>query len=323
MSAGNSIDLESDPLAIIGARVLDAPPELVFETWTDPKHLSQWWGPNGFTTTTKSFDMRPGGSWRFVMHGPDARDFQNHITYEEVVRPERIVYRVGDDTEPATFKVDVTLENTDGKTRVTMRGRFPSAAERARLIAEYDADKGLMQTLSRLDQYVLLLSGKKPVFTISRIFEAPRDLVWTAWTDATHLIRWWGPKGFTIVKCDMDLREGGLFHYAVKAPDGKIMWGKWIFREIAKPTRLTAVVAYSDEKCGEARHPFSRTWPLKMLSTNTLEEEGRRTRVTIRRSPLEPTKEELKTFAAGMETMNQGWNETMDQLTDYLAKVQE
>jgi uncharacterized protein YndB with AHSA1/START domain len=87
VSERNSIDLHSDPLSIIGTRVFDAPRDLVFEVWTDPKHLSQWWGPNGFTTTTGHFDMRPGGVWRFVMHGPDGRDYQNLITFEEVARP--------------------------------------------------------------------------------------------------------------------------------------------------------------------------------------------------------------------------------------------
>ena len=86
MAARNSIDLDRDPQAIIAVRELDAPRALVFEAWTDPKHLSQWWGPNGFTTTTSAFDMRPGGVWRFVMHGPDGRDYQNTITYFEIVR---------------------------------------------------------------------------------------------------------------------------------------------------------------------------------------------------------------------------------------------
>ena len=94
MTATNSIDLERDPRSIIGTRLFDAPRDLVFSVWTDPKHLAQWWGPYGFTTTTSSFDMRPGGVWRFVMHGPDGTDYENRITYDEIVRPERLVYRL-------------------------------------------------------------------------------------------------------------------------------------------------------------------------------------------------------------------------------------
>jgi uncharacterized protein YndB with AHSA1/START domain len=152
----NSLDLDQDPRSIIGTRVFDAPRELVFSAWTDPKHLSQWWGPNGFTTTTSAFDMRPGGVWRFVMHGPDGRDYDNRITFDEVVRPERLVYHHGgsDDGEPVQFKTTVTFEDLGGKTRLTWRGDFPSAAERDRVIKEYGAAEGLVQTMARLEAYV-------------------------------------------------------------------------------------------------------------------------------------------------------------------------
>lgn len=159
MAAGNDVDTDSDPRSIIASRVFDAPRDLVFAVWTDPEHLAQWWGPHGFSTTTHSFDMRSGGVWRFVMHGPDGRDFQNRITYEEVVKPERIVYRHGggEDVEPVQFKTTVTFEEFAGaaaKTRITMRLDFPSAGERDRVIKEYGAAEGLAQTLARLSEYV-------------------------------------------------------------------------------------------------------------------------------------------------------------------------
>ena len=162
MAARDSIDLTSDPQAIIGVREFDAPRDLVFEAWTDPKHLAQWWGPDGFTTTTSSFEMWAGGIWRFVMHGPDGRDYQNRITYDEIVKPERIVYHHGggDDVEPVQFRTTVTFEDIGGgRTRLTMRGVFPSAAERDRVIKEYGADKGLMQTLARLGEHLATLTS--------------------------------------------------------------------------------------------------------------------------------------------------------------------
>jgi uncharacterized protein YndB with AHSA1/START domain len=155
MAAKNSLDLESDPRSIIGVREFEAPRDLVFSAWTDPRHLAQWWGPNGFTTTTHSFDLRPGGVWRFVMHGPDGRDYQNRITFDEVMPPERIVYRHGgDDVEPVQFKTTVIFEDIGGRTRMTWRGDFPSADERNRVIKEYQADQGLAQTMARLGNYV-------------------------------------------------------------------------------------------------------------------------------------------------------------------------
>jgi uncharacterized protein YndB with AHSA1/START domain len=105
VAARNSIDLETDPRSIVGTRVFDAPRELVFAAWTEPQHLSQWWGPDGFTTTTHAFEFRAGGVWRFVMHGPDGRDYENRITFDEIVPPERIVYHHGGggDVEPVQF----------------------------------------------------------------------------------------------------------------------------------------------------------------------------------------------------------------------------
>src|SRR6478735_6105977 len=77
---------------IVASRVFDAPRDLVFKMWTDREHAGNWWGPKGFRTTIHEMDVRPGGVWRFVMHGPDGRDYQNKIVYVEVVRPERLVY---------------------------------------------------------------------------------------------------------------------------------------------------------------------------------------------------------------------------------------
>jgi len=159
-AATSSVDLDRDPRAIVGTREFDAPRALVFSAWTDPKHLAQWWGPFGFTTTTSSFDFRPSGVWRFVMHGPDGGDYQNRVTFEEIVPPQRIVYRHGggDDVEPVQFRTMVIFEELGRRTRITWRGEFPSAAERNRVIKEYGADKGLIETLARLGDYVAAMA---------------------------------------------------------------------------------------------------------------------------------------------------------------------
>lgn len=132
---------------IVASRVFDAPRELVFDMWTDPKHVSQWWGPRGFTTTTYEMDVRPRGVWRFVMHGPDGVDYQNKIVYIEVARPERLVYSHSDGTE---FHATVTFVEEGKKTKLTMRMVFDSAAERERVATKFGAVEGLTQTLERL-----------------------------------------------------------------------------------------------------------------------------------------------------------------------------
>ena len=141
---------------IVTTRVLNAPRELVFKMWTDPEHIVQWWGPKGFTTTTYSMDVRPGGVWRFVMHGPDGTDYQNQITYLEIVKAERLVYKHGggEDVEPVNFETTVTSEEQGGKTRLTMRSVFPSAAAREHVVKKYGAIEGASQTMDRLEQHL-------------------------------------------------------------------------------------------------------------------------------------------------------------------------
>jgi uncharacterized protein YndB with AHSA1/START domain len=159
VDARSRVDLERDPTAIVTTREIAAPRDLVFQAWTDPRHLAQWWGPDGFTTTTQSFDMRPGGTWRYVMHGPDGRDYDNLITFDVIEKPSRIQYDHGDADDPVQFRTVVTFEALDsGRTRITLHATFPSAAERDRVVKEYGAVKGAEQTLSRLADYVATMA---------------------------------------------------------------------------------------------------------------------------------------------------------------------
>ncbi len=145
---------ELDARTIVTTRVFDAPRALVFKAWTDPKHLTHWWGPKGFTTTTSAFDMRPGGVWRFVMHGPDGTDYQNRVTFDEIVSPERLTYRHGNDIEPVLFRVTVTFEDVGGKTRLTMSALFPTVDARNNVVEKFGAIEGAQQTLERLAAYL-------------------------------------------------------------------------------------------------------------------------------------------------------------------------
>src|SRR5262249_8076900 len=158
-------------------------------------------------------------------------------------------------------------------------------------------------------------------FTITRVFDAPRERVWQAHTECRHLMHWWGPKGFTMQHCRIDLEPGGLFHYGMRSPDGPALWGRFVFREIVGPERLVFVVSFSDEQAGVTRHPMSPTWPLEMLSTSTFADEAGKTALTIRWAPINATEEERRTFDAGHEGMTQGFTGTFDQLAAYLAKA--
>jgi uncharacterized protein YndB with AHSA1/START domain len=147
----------ADEPVIAFERLLDAPRELVWEVWTDAKHLANWWGPDGFSITNHAMRVAPGGTWEFVMHGPDGKDYDSKITYHEVVPPERLVYSHGDSGSPGRFHVTVTFANEGGKTRLTMHSRFPSLAVRDRLIREVHAVDGGTQTLNHLETYLASL----------------------------------------------------------------------------------------------------------------------------------------------------------------------
>ncbi|MCM3273807.1 SRPBCC family protein [Paenibacillus elgii] len=125
-NAASSSATNADELELSTTRIFDAPRELVFKAWILPEHLSQWWGPKGFTNTFQKFDLRPGGTWEFIMHGPDGTDYRNKCVFVEIVEPERIVLQ---HVSGPRFQVTATFEDLAGKTRLTFRQRFETAVE--------------------------------------------------------------------------------------------------------------------------------------------------------------------------------------------------
>ncbi|HSY16938.1 MAG TPA: SRPBCC family protein [Candidatus Acidoferrales bacterium] len=308
---------------IIITREFQAPRELVWEAMTNPKHVVNWWGPRGFSTTIETMDFRVGGAWKHVMQGPDGTKYPNHSVFEEIVKPERIAYSHGGHREggpgvrfKSTWSFDAL---TADKTRVTIRMVFPTAGERDFVVKEFGAVEGGKQTLERMGEH-LARTLSEP-FVIAREFVAPRELVWKAWTEHDRLLQWFGPKGTIIKKANLDFRPGGLFHYCMQTPDGKEMWGKFVYREINPPARILLVNSFSDQDGGITRHPFSAQWPLLMLTESTFTEEAGKTTVTVKWLPLDATEEERRAFDAARPGMAQGWGGTFEQLADYLAKA--
>jgi uncharacterized protein YndB with AHSA1/START domain len=140
-------------------RVISAPRTLVFDAWSDPEHIGMWWGPNGFRTTTHSMDMKVGGRWRYTMHGPDGTDYENLITYTEIVRPERLAYDHGDDQDPDIFKAVITFDDANGKTALTLRMICKSALQLEGM-KKFGAVEGGQQTLERLERYITSMEKK-------------------------------------------------------------------------------------------------------------------------------------------------------------------
>ena len=137
---------------IVTTAVIAAPRGRVFEAWVDPVQMVQWWGPNGFTTTMQEMDVRPGGVWQFIMHGPDGVDYKNKSIFEEIVTPERIVFS---HLSGPAFRMTATFDEEGGRTTMTMQMVFESAKERDQAVKVFGAVEGAKQTLARLEQHVM------------------------------------------------------------------------------------------------------------------------------------------------------------------------
>ena len=159
-------------------------------------------------------------------------------------------------------------------------------------------------------------------FSIRRVFDAPRELVWKAFTEPERLEKWWGPRGFTTRVHKLELRPGGVFLYSQRMPDGRYLWGKWVYREIVAPERLVVVNSFCDENGNPARNRWYPNWPLETLSSSTFTEHQGRTTLTIRAIPINATESEHRTFDEGKKSMDEGFTGTLDRLDEHLAKAQ-
>jgi uncharacterized protein YndB with AHSA1/START domain len=164
-------------------------------------------------------------------------------------------------------------------------------------------------------------TNNKPALVITRTFNAPRELVFKAWSEAERLAQWWGPKGFKMEVAKLDLRPGGLFHYSMHTPDGHEMWGKFVYHEITPPEKIVFVNSFSDPEGNTIRAPFSAIFPLEIMNILTFSEQDGKTTITLEGGPINSSAEELEFFIGMRDNMNQGFRGTFDQLEEYLANA--
>jgi uncharacterized protein YndB with AHSA1/START domain len=257
---------------MILTRVFNAPRRLVFEAHTKPEHVSRWWGLRGHTMSVCEMDFRPGGAWRFVLRSPDGREDPFKGVYREIVPPERLVY---------TFIYDVpgirdheavetlTFEEHDGRTTLTNTMVHKTVEARdGHLQAGMEA--GAAETLDRLAELVQMMDRE---IVISRVLNAPRELVWEVWTDPKHVVHWWGPNGFTTTIETMDVRPGGVWKHVMHGPDGTDYPNKSVFREVVKPQRI--VYSHGGGREGGPGASFEATWTFDALEGNKTRATGR------------------------------------------------
>jgi uncharacterized protein YndB with AHSA1/START domain len=297
MTSNEAVDTTVDR-EITATRVFRAPRALVWRMWTEREHIARWYGPRGFTLTTRVMDVRPGGRWAFVMHGPDGRDYENEIVYVELVEPERIVY---DHVSKPSFRTTATLVAQGDETRMTMRMVFATAELRDWTIENHKADVGLGETLGRLGDELAraLADDAAPAMVMTRVFDAPRRLVFEAFVKREHLVRWWGPRGFSLPVCDVDPRPGGALRMCMRGPDGQDYWMRGSYREIAPPERLVFASFIHDDESQE------------IVTTLTFAEQDGKTTLTLRQT--------VPRAEGPARGQRQGWGESLDRLDALLT----
>ena len=313
---------------IVTTRLLDAPVALVSRAFTASDQVVQWWGPVGFSTITIEMAVRTRGRWLHTMHGPDGTDHPNRFVYTKVV-PHGLLdwaHDAGGDGQPL-FHARAQFQALGERTLVALTHVFPSAAARDENIATYGSVQGAIDTTNRLAVHLVTMPTERDV-VMAREYEAPRELVWQAFTEATHLSRRWGPAIFRLSRCEVDVRVGGSHSMTMTGPhpgpgdsdyalDGE-------FLELVAPEGIVVI-----QNC--ARHP---TWwhdavkPGRgpdepnpagtMLPTVALEAlAATRTRVTICTTLLSAE------LLASMKRigMTEGWSESLQRLGQELQAM--
>lgn len=299
-------------------REYDAPLAAVWDAWTDPDQAAHWWGPRGFSITTHSKELTPGGNWRYTMHGPEGVEYANVTKYLEVEKHKKLVYdHGGNDERKPLFRVTVLFSEVAGKTHMDMTMAFdtPEAAAQSRMFIK---KAGGDTTWDRLAEYLAQRLHGKEVFVINRSFDVSRATMFELWTNPEHQTKWSPPTGFDMEFIRADIKSGGTSFYRMWNDAGLTMYGRVEYREIT-PTRLVYLQQFADENERVARHPMAATWPESMLTTVQFSQETpNRTRITLTWEVVgNATAEEMATFTGARNGMAIGWTGSFDKLEQY------
>jgi uncharacterized protein YndB with AHSA1/START domain len=311
----------SDANDIRITRIYDAPVTRVWDAWTDVEQVARWWGPRGFTITTHSKDLRPGGSWVYTMHGPDGTDYPNFARYHDVEPYARLMYDHGATSEDAQprFRVTVTFRDLNGKTELDIRMTLPTA-EAARQTRVFVKAAGGNGTWDRLAEFLEKAASDQEIFVIARSFDAPIATVFDMWTTPEHVAAWLPPAGFTMEFQRAEIRLGGDAIYTMS--DGVItMYLRHGYLDVQRPHRLVYTQTFTDGHGNVSRQPGAPTWPVTTVSTVLFAEEGlTQTRVTVRYEVYgTATPQEITTFTNERSGMARGFTASFDALETLLA----
>lgn len=286
--------------AIITTRTINASPEQVFKAWTHPHYLAKWWGPKDFKNTFQEFDLRPGGAWNFVMHGPNGTDYPNSSTFVEINTPEKLVFN---HVSKPHFQVVATFEEAGGQTKVTFQQIFKTQEECNKIRAfAGDANE---QNMDRLEAVVgeMILDRSDREIKTTRMFDATAESIFAAFTDSKQLSQWWGPNGFNITTHSIEVKPGGLWRFLMHSSDGTMYPNRVEYQEVVSPSLVTFVHGSDDE-------------PEQFRTLVHLEKDGEQTKLTMK--SLFPTPQALD--AVKKSGAVEGARQTLERLASFLAK---
>ncbi len=312
---------------IVISRLFAAPRAMVWGALADPWQVGQWWGPKGFTTTILEMDLRTGGKWRLIMHGPDGTNYPNEMVFTEVIPMERIGLELTGCREGAElihFQQTMTFTDEEGGTRFTVRIVFATAEDRDQNVRDYGSIEGGEQMMERLNTHLhersvhppekltekLAAASATHELHITRIFDAPRELVWRAWTDPEMAKQWSGPKQFPAFYIQLGEKPGDRWRIGLRGnrPGTDIpteIWQGGVLREFVPPERL--VYTYAWENRANVGLPDDGE-PHETVITVRLEEHAGKTTMHFHQAFFATTAER--------DGHNGGWNSSFERLEE-------
>ena len=310
---------------LIITRIFDAPRELVWKAWTVPELAMRWWGPEGFTAPVIKIDLRVGGKYLYAMRSPDGKDFWSTGVYRELVPPERIVATDSFSDEkgnvvpashygmtgdwPSELLATMTFEDQKGKTKFTLRheglppGEMTESAK-AGWNGSFDKlEKVLAEEKSRRAKTMIIAEPGKQEASVVRIFDAPVERLFRAYTDPKLMVRWWGPRKYEIIIDKFDAKEGGSWRILNRDNEGNEFAFHGVYHEVT-PKRIV----YTFEWEGLPDHV--------VLGIVTFEDLNGKTKLT-EKSIFESVEDRDGMLKSGME---EGTPEIMDRLAELVEK---
>jgi len=299
----------------------------MFQVWTEPKHLMQWWGPKGFKMKHAKMDLCPGGMYLYGMGAPDGTDMWGKFIFREIVKPEKLVFLTSFSDEkggttrhpmspdwPLVLLSEICFKTLGTKTEVLVAWQAVDASEVE--VNTFNSGFASMKqgwggTLDQLDAYLATQTSDGKVGTevnFTRILDAKPELVYKMWTEPKHFAAWFGPHGFTCPRCELELEVGGKIAIDMKSSQGELFPNRGIFKELNPPNSLTFEFNVQNER--EKTVMTTRT-------SVTIEEYEGKTRMKVTSLVIHM----LPEAAPYVEGMNEGWKQTLDRFEEHVAKA--